>query len=297
MAILREISLLKQLEKFDHPNIVRLLDICHGQRREREMSLYLVFEHVHQDLASYLEKCPPPGLPQDRIKYIIWQILCGVDFLHSHRIVHRDLKPQNLLVTKEDVVKLTDFGLARIYEFYTLLTSVVVTLWYRSPEVLMGLSYATPVDIWSCGCIFAELFLRKPLFPGQYEMDQLSRIFDVIGTPAEEEWPENAALTRNNFKACPAKPWNELVPEMDAQAQDLIQKMLCFSPSKRITASEALLHPYFSEYGFEPLSFSPSSSSSSRSMRTSDASSSFNSSFLSSSSHNESGGSMGDPNQ
>ena len=146
-----------------------------------------------------------------------------MDFLHSHRIVHRDLKPQNLLVTKEDVVKLTDFGLARIYEFYTLLTSVVVTLWYRSPEVLMGLSYATPVDIWSCGCIFAELFLRKPLFPGQYEMDQLSRIFDVIGTPAEEEWPENAALTRNNFKACPAKPWNELVPEMDAQAQDLIQ--------------------------------------------------------------------------
>ena len=145
MAILREISLLKQLEKFDHPNIVRLLDICHGQRRDKEMSLYLVFEHVHQDLSSYLEKCPPPGLPQDRIKYIIWQILSGVDFLHSHRIVHRDLKPQNLLVTQEDVVKLTDFGLARIYEFYTLLTSVVVTLWYRSPEVLMGLSYATPV--------------------------------------------------------------------------------------------------------------------------------------------------------
>ena len=151
-----------------------------------------------------------------------------MDFLHSHRIVHRDLKPQNLLVTKDDVVKLTDFGLARIYEFYTLLTSVVVTLWYRSPEVLMGLSYATPVDIWSCGCIFAELFLRKPLFPGQYEMDQLSRIFDVIGTPGEEEWPENAALTRTNFKVCPVKPWNELVPEMDAQAQDLIQVGLVF---------------------------------------------------------------------
>ena len=146
-----------------------------------------------------------------------------MDFLHSHRIVHRDLKPQNLLVTKEDVVKLTDFGLARIYEFYTLLTSVVVTLWYRSPEVLMGLSYATPVDIWSCGCIFAELFLRKPLFPGGYEMDQLSKIFDVIGTPGEEEWPESAALTRTNFKSCPAKTWNEIVPEMDSQAQDLIQ--------------------------------------------------------------------------
>lgn len=295
MAILREISLLKQLEKFDHPNIVRLLDICHGQRDGREMSLYLVFEHVHQDLASYLEKCPPPGLPQDRIKYIIWQILSGVDFLHSHRIVHRDLKPQNLLVTKDDVVKLTDFGLARIYEFYTLLTSVVVTLWYRSPEVLMGLSYATPVDIWSCGCIFAELFLRKPLFPGQYEMDQLSRIFEVIGTPSEEEWPEKAALTRSNFRNCPPKAWSDIVPEMDPQAQDLVQKMLCFSPSKRITASEALLHPYFSECGYEPLSFSPSSSSSmSRtSMRSSDTS--FNSSAsLSFSSHDDSGASLGD---
>ena len=146
-----------------------------------------------------------------------------MDFLHSHRIVHRDLKPQNLLVTKDNVVKLTDFGLARIYEFYTLLTSVVVTLWYRSPEVLMGLSYATPVDMWSCGCIFAELFLRKALFPGQYEMDQLSTIFDVIGTPSEAEWPEKAGITRSNFKESPPKNWKEIVPEMDPQAQDLVQ--------------------------------------------------------------------------
>eukprot|EP00095_Tigriopus_kingsejongensis_P009173 maker-scaffold145_size311916-snap-gene-1.9 protein:Tk09173 transcript:maker-scaffold145_size311916-snap-gene-1.9-mRNA-1 annotation:"cell division protein kinase 4" len=294
MAILREISLLKQLEKFDHPNIVRLLDICHGQRREREMSLYLVFEHVHQDLASYLEKCPSPGLGQDRIKDIIWQILCGVDFLHSHRIVHRDLKPQNLLVTRAGNVKLTDFGLARIYEFYTLLTSVVVTLWYRSPEVLMGLPYATPVDMWSCGCIFAELFLRKPLFPGQYEMDQLQKIFDKIGTPSEEDWPENAAVARSNFKVTNAQAWKDMVPEMDEQAQDLVRKMLSFDPSERITASEALLHPYFSEYGFSPLSFSPASTSS-RSMRSSDHSSSLNSSSnLSFSSHDESGGSLGE---
>ena len=154
---------------------------------------------------------------------IIWQILCGVDFLHSHRIVHRDLKPQNLLVTRDGNVKLTDFGLARIYEFYTLLTSVVVTLWYRSPEVLMGLPYATPVDIWSCGCIFAELFLRKPLFPGNYEMDQLQKVFDVVGTPSEEDWPEKAAVTRTNFKASPARRWRDIVPEMDEHAQDLIR--------------------------------------------------------------------------
>merc|ERR1711963_121219 len=276
MSVLREISLLKQLGKANHPNIVRLLDICHGQRMDREMVLYLVFEHVDQDLNLYIERCPPPGLAPERIKDIIWQILSGVDFLHSHRIVHRDLKPQNLLVTKEDVVKLTDFGLARIYEFYTLLTSVVVTLWYRSPEVLMGLSYATPVDIWSCGCIFAELFLRKPLFPGQNERDQLSKIFEVIGTPTDTEWPEKAALTRANFPVYPTKSWSDLVPEMDPQAQDLVQKMLCFSPDKRITASEALLHPYFIESNYAPLSFSPSSSSRSTSMRSSDASPPFN---------------------
>ena len=227
---------------------------------------------------------------------IIWQILCGVDFLHSHRIVHRDLKPQNLLVTLDGNVKLTDFGLARIYEFYTLLTSVVVTLWYRSPEVLMGLPYATPVDMWSCGCIFAELYLRKSLFPGQYEMDQLQKVFDVIGTPTEEDWPERAAVKRCNFKASPSKSWREVVPEMDEKAQDLVRKMLCFNPHQRITASEALLHPYFSDSGFQPLSFSPASasSSSSRSMRTSDGGHSSDRSLDSSltfSSHDESGSS------
>lgn len=248
MAILREISLLKQLERFDHPNIVRLLDITHGTRREREMSLHLIFEHIHQDLDSYLRNCPPPGLGQDRIKDLMFQILSGVDFLHSHRIVHRDLKPQNLLVTLDGTVKLTDFGLARIYDFYTLLTSVVVTLWYRSPEVLMGLSYATPVDLWACGCIFAELYTRTALFDGKYEKDQLAKIFQVLGTPADEEWPENAAILKSNFASMPKKALSELVPELEPQGEDLLEKMLNFEPNRRISASEAMRHPYFADY-------------------------------------------------
>merc|ERR1711953_1329747 len=104
----------------------------------------------------------------------MWQILCGVDFLHSHRIVHRDIKPQNILLANSGSLKLADFGLARIYDFNALLTSTVVTLWYRAPEVLLGTTYATPVDIWSCGCIFAELYRKSPLFPGKYETDPLA---------------------------------------------------------------------------------------------------------------------------
>ena len=128
MSVLREISLLRHLGKYNHPNIVRLLDICHGPRYDREMVLYLVFEHVDQDLNLYLERCPPPGLGQHKVKDIMWQILSGVDFLHTHRVVHRDLKPQNILVTNDGVVKLADFGLARIYDFNALLTSTVRAL-------------------------------------------------------------------------------------------------------------------------------------------------------------------------
>ena len=105
----------------------------------------------------------------------------------------------------------------------------VVTLWYRSPEVLLGTTYATPVDIWSCGCIFAELFSRKPLFPGQYELDQLGKIFNVLGTPSESEWPEDTSVLRNNFTNCRSTPWKEILPEMgeDEDAKDILKADLC----------------------------------------------------------------------
>jgi len=247
MSILREISLLKQLQRFEHQNIVRLLDITHGQRRQREMSLHLIFEHVDGDLAAYLERCPAPGLPLHKIKNMSWQILNGVDFLHSHRIVHRDLKPQNLLVTREGNIKLTDFGLARIYDFYTLLTSVVVTLWYRSPEVLLGLPYATAVDLWACGCIIAELYLRRPLFEGRYETDQLDKIFAVIGTPSEQKWPKDACVLRSNFAHRVGRDLAHVIPEIDSEGKDLLTRMLEFDPAARITAAEALNAEYFGD--------------------------------------------------
>jgi len=252
MTILREISLLRHLGKYNHPNIVQLVDICHGPRQEREMVLYLVFEHVDQDLNAYLAKCPPPGLGQDKIKDLMWQILCGVDFLHSHRIVHRDIKPQNILLANSGSLKLADFGLARIYDFNALLTSTVVTLWYRAPEVLLGTTYATPVDIWSCGCIFAELYRRSPLFPGKYETDQLAKIFQVVGTPPVTAWPEDSPVLRNNFVNNQPRNLQDLVPEIDPLALDLLEKMLLFDPKSRITAQAALAHPYFADYGNSP---------------------------------------------
>lgn len=127
----------------------------------------LIISSLLQNITSVLNE----------LQEMMHQILCGVDFLHTHRVIHRDLKPQNLLVTSTGNIKLADFGLAKTYDFEMRLTSVVVTLWYRSPEVLLGLSYATPVDIWSCGCIMAELFRLSPLFNGSSEGDQLDRIF------------------------------------------------------------------------------------------------------------------------
>jgi serine/threonine protein kinase len=274
MSVLREISLLRHLGKYSHPNIVRLVDICHGERKpgDREMVLYLVFEHMDQDLAVYLERCPGPGLAPDRIKDLMWQLLCGIDFLHSHRIVHRDIKPQNVLLGRDSCLKLADFGLARIYDFNALLTSTVVTLWYRAPEVLLGTTYATPVDIWSAGCILAELFTRKPLFPGQYEVDQLGKIFEVIGTPVETDWPEESSVLRSNFSYARGRGVAGILAEFDPQATDLLSKMLTFQPSLRITAAEALAHPYFADFGVSPHDLSSSSSANTTRSQISDMS-------------------------
>ncbi|XP_018327736.1 cyclin-dependent kinase 6-like [Agrilus planipennis] len=256
MSALREIGLLKQLDTYEHPNIVRLLDICHGQRFEKELVMFLVFEHVDQDLASYIEKqalsfCG--GINTNKIRSMSKEILSGVDFLHSHRIVHRDLKPQNILVTQSGNIKLADFGLAKTYDFEMRLTSVVVTLWYRSPEILLGLPYATPLDIWSVGCITAELYSLKPLFRGSSEGDQLSKIFQILGKPSEQEWPKTITpIKYNSFEVRKKLNLRTLIPNMCDNAYDLIMKMLCFNPDKRISAQEALEHNYFREEPINP---------------------------------------------
>jgi len=182
----------------------------------------------------------------------MYQIVKGIAYCHCHRVLHRDLKPQNLLIDKKGFIKLADFGLARAFNLpVRTYTHEVVTLWYRSPEILLGTKhYSTPVDIWAIGCIFAEMILQTALFQGDSEIDQLYKIFHILGTPTEQDWPGFSQLPhyKSSFPM-----WNEnkipliMKDFLDEDALDLLSKMLIYEPSRRISAKAALNHPYFKD--------------------------------------------------
>ncbi|XP_038182240.1 cyclin-dependent kinase 3 isoform X2 [Arvicola amphibius] len=246
---IREISLLKELK---HPNIVKLLDVIH-----REKKLYLVFEFLTQDLKKHMDSAPTPELPLNIVKSYLSQLLQGLNFCHCHRVIHRDLKPQNLLINEFGAIKLADFGLARAFGVpMRTYTHEVVTLWYRAPEILLGSKfYSTAVDLWSIGCIFAEMVLGKPLFPGDSEIDQLFQIFRILGTPSEATWPGVSQLPdyQSSFPKWTRKALEEIVPSLGPEGKDLLLQLLQYDPSRRITAKTALVHPYFSaEHSFAP---------------------------------------------
>lgn len=243
----REITALRHLHYHNHPNIVKLLDTCQGRCVDTCLILLLVFEHIDQNLAEYITKSQSDGkLEPEDIKDFSKQLLNGVDFLHSHRIIHRDLKPQNILISDSGQLKIADFGLAKIYDYEMRLTSLVQTLWYRAPEVILGLSYSTSIDIWACGCIIAEMFLKKPLFPGTSEVDQLDRIFQIIGTPSAENWPDNISLEKSVFLDWPPVCLKSLIQGLDINGSNLLSSMLYFNPGDRINARNSIIHPFFS---------------------------------------------------
>ena len=237
---IREISVLKELK---HSNIVRLLDVVHTQTK-----LYLVFEFLQHDLKRYMEI---EALSPMKIKMFLYQLLQGLLFCHSRRIIHRDLKPQNILVENGSAIKIADFGLCRAFGIpITALTHEVVTLWYRAPEILLGSKhYLLPIDIWSVGCIFAEMADRKPLFMGDSEIDQLFKIFQVLGTPNCEEHPEIAKLPefKDSFPKWKDNKANLCLESLCDRGRDLLRKMLCYNPEERITARSALQHPFFDD--------------------------------------------------
>lgn len=173
-------------------------------------------------------------------------MLLGVEHCHAHRIMHRDLKPQNLLIDTRDVMKLADFGLARAYSLpIKTYTHEVVTLWYRAPEILLGQKqYSTSVDLWSVGCIFAEMAMHKPLFAGDSEIDEIFRIFRMHGTPTEETWPGITKLRdfKPTFPKFRGIAVTEYAKQMDPLAQDLLAKLIALNPAKRISARLALQH-------------------------------------------------------
>jgi serine/threonine protein kinase len=228
-----------------HPNIVNLVDVIH-----KDQKLYLVFEFLDNDLRRYMDRV---GKKMHRmlVKSYLHQILKGIAFCHSHRVLHRDLKPQNLLIDQKGVLKLADFGLARAFGVpVRTYTHEVVTLWYRSPEILLGGKiYSTPVDIWSVGCIFAEMASHTPLFPGDSEIDQLFQIFRLLGTPSEDTWPGVSSFRdyKPTFPQWATQSIAKALPDLDPLGIDLLSRMLVYEPSKRISARDALKHGYFTD--------------------------------------------------
>ncbi|KAK2437473.1 cell division control protein C [Trifolium repens] len=246
---IREISLLKEMQ---HRNIVRLRDVVHSEKR-----LYLVFEYLDLDLKKHMDSSPEFSKDPRQIKMFLYQILCGIAYCHSHRVLHRDLKPQNLLIDRSsNSLKLADFGLARAFGIpVRTFTHEVVTLWYRAPEILLGSrQYSTPVDVWSVGCIFAEMINQRPLFPGDSEIDELFKIFRIMGTPNEDTWPGVTSLPdfKSAFPKWPSQDLATLVPNLEPAGLDILSCMLRLDPSRRITARGALEHEYFKDIKFVP---------------------------------------------
>lgn len=239
---IREISLLKEL---NHPNVVRLHEVIHTEKK-----LTLVFEYLDQDLKHYLDEHNGIIAP-NTMRCFLYQLFKGIAYCHNKRVLHRDLKPQNLLINKKGELKLADFGLARAFGVpMKNYSHEVVTLWYRAPDVLLGSGkYSTPIDIWSIGCIFAEMATGRALFPGGNTNDQLIHIFRILGTPTPESWVGVTAFPEWNddFPSYRGKDLKKVVPNLDPNGHDILIKCLQYDPAKRITAAAALNHPYFAD--------------------------------------------------
>lgn len=232
-----------------HPNIVDVLEIVTTPTRQ---GIFIVMEFVDYDLKSLIKNMKDPFM-QSEVKALLHQLLSAVSCLHENWIIHRDLKTSNLLISNQGQIKVADFGMARLVGNPPgNLTDLVVTLWYRAPEILLGeKEYTSAIDIWSIGCIMGELLTRNALFPGAGEVDQLKKIFSILGSPNEKNWPEMMKLPSAKSITLNKYPHSNLrskFPFLSQNAFNLLSRFLTYDPNSRITAKEALMHPYFTEF-------------------------------------------------
>ncbi|EEF47820.1 ATP binding protein, putative [Ricinus communis] len=239
----REILILRRL---DHPNVMKLDGLITSRL---SCSIYLVFEYMEHDITGLLS-CPDVRFSESQIKCYMRQLLFGLEHCHSKGVMHRDIKGSNLLVNNEGMLKVGDFGLANFCHtgHRQPLTSRVVTLWYRPPELLLGSTeYGASVDLWSVGCVFAELLLGKPVLQGRTEVEQLHKIFKLCGSPPDEYWKKSRLPHATLFK--PQQPYDsslrEIFKDLPTTAVNLIETLLSVEPYKRGTASSALASEYF----------------------------------------------------
>ena len=253
----REVMLLQELN--GHNNIIRLLNVIKAQNN---LDLYLIFDYMEADVFNVIRA----GILQDIHKqYIIYQTLKALKFIHSADIIHRDLKPSNIFINSDSRVKLGDFGLARTLSsgpsnYGMIVTEYVATRWYRAPEMLLkSVNYGKPIDLWSVGCILYELIVGRPLFPGKSTKDMITLVFEITGIPDEDEYeavrqeceiPIMYNELKSQLKIRKQKNLSTIIGNYckDPNAIDLMTKLLQFNPKNRLTAEEALEHPFVAKF-------------------------------------------------
>lgn len=254
----REYQILSELKDCDY--IVKLLDTFYTVNDDGKVIQNLVFEYVTRSLEAYMEECRTQKeiIPLSKIKSIMKQMFYGLDYCHNKNIVHRDLKPENVLFTQDDRVKICDFGSSKFIDENTKSTPYIVSRYYRAPELLLGMNdYNEKIDIFATGCIFAELFTLSPLFPGKTEGLQLFEHMSILGKPDQKYFerfkiPESYLEFFRNMQGIDATDIRKVLNENGYYedkdiniAADLILKMLCWEPERRVSAREAIKHRFF----------------------------------------------------
>nr|XP_043639454.1 probable serine/threonine-protein kinase At1g54610 [Erigeron canadensis] len=237
----REIMMLRKL---DHPNIVKLLGLATSRM---QYSLYLVFDYMQTDLSRIISR-PDERLNEPQVKFYMHQLLSGLQHCHERGILHRDIKGSNLLIDKSGNLKIADFGLANYYNPTKPqpLTNCVVTLWYRSPELLLGATrYGPGIDLWSAGCLLAEMFAGRPILPGRTEVEQLHKIFKLCGSPSDDYWKKLKLSTTFRPPHSYKPNLREAFRDYPRSAVGLLMVLLALDPGYRGSASSALQHEFF----------------------------------------------------